>query len=56
MMLNEFNKIIKELEIILETNSIPLKDYVEQYIVVWNKKMEELVDFIINQKVKYLRK
>ena len=53
MMLNEYNKIVKELEPILETNSIPLRDYVEQYIIVWNKKMEELVEFIINNKVKY---
>lgn len=52
MMLNEFNKIVRELQYVLETNSMPLKDYVEQYIVIWNKKMEELVEFIIINKVK----
>jgi len=51
MMLNEFNKIVKELEVILETSPIPMRDYVEQYITVWNKKMEEIVDFIVMNKV-----
>lgn len=50
-MLNEFYKISKELEYVLET-SIPLKDYVEQYITIWNRsKMEDVIDFIINNKV-----
>lgn len=50
-MLTEFNKISKELEYVLETKTIPLKDYVEQYISIWNKKMEDLIEFIINNKV-----
>lgn len=53
MMLNEFNKIVREIEIILEINQVPMRDYVEQYITVWNRKMEELVDFIVMNKVIY---
>ena len=53
MMLNEFNKIVREIENILEINQVPMKDYVEQYITVWNRKMEELVDFIVMNKVIY---
>lgn len=53
MMLQEFNKIVKEIEQIIELSPVPLKDYVEQYIVVWNKKTEELLDFIVNNKVRY---
>lgn len=52
-MLNEFYKIAKELEYVLETSLLPLKDYVEQYITIWNRsKMEEVLDFIINNKVR----
>lgn len=49
-MLNEFFSICKSLESLNE-GYIPFKDLVEQYIVVWNKKIEDVVDFIINSKV-----
>lgn len=50
-MLSEFTQIVKGIEIIIENPKVPFKDYVEQYITVWNKKIEDITDFIINSKV-----
>lgn len=50
-MLSEFIQIVKGIEIIIENPKVPFKDYVEQYITVWNKKIEDITDFIINSKV-----
>jgi hypothetical protein len=50
-MLTEFNQIVKGIEIVIENPKVPLKEYVEQYITVWNKKIEDITDFIVNSKV-----